>query len=125
MFGRTSILNRDAAEQASGAREAGRIAAGYKNFAYIEQDQTLDRCGEIKTYKDNVGGVKQFSSTLEHAQQPQKSFMPLSHFVSNLEGCVGFHADVELAVFARAAKTHAALLLLKSCSIVSAAAGFE
>jgi hypothetical protein len=35
------------------------------------------------------------------------------------------HADEEVAVFARAAETHAARLLLNNCSIVSAAAGLE
>ena len=38
---------------------------------------------------------------------------------------VGFHADIEVAVFGRSAETHGALLLLKRSSIVSAAAGLE
>jgi|HubBroStandDraft_2_1064218.scaffolds.fasta_scaffold03612_11 hypothetical protein len=36
-----------------------------------------------------------------------------------------FHADVEVAVFARPAETLAARLSLKSCSIVSGATGLE
>jgi hypothetical protein len=38
---------------------------------------------------------------------------------------VDFHADVEAAVFARVAETHTVRLCLKSCSIVSTAAGLE
>lgn len=82
---------------------------------------TIFAIGAGLTYTlGRMTGSQQHGWAIWSAMAPQMEMLP--------PGCpqkASFQADIEVAVFARPAETHAALLLPKRSSIVSTAAGLE